>query len=504
MPFFYGWVIVVVGIVVTCVGFGAMMSLTVFLQPMSDAMGWSRTGISTAALLNFLSMGAGLAGVPLDRFGTGRRPVGGALLASAGDGEPGGDARLVQILFGVIVGLARQPYAPMTADHQVVHAQSHAGGRPGLGRLSFGSTFMAAGAVLISTTTGARHARLGDLVAEVIPAPCGAQPPGRVGGRVVAAAPRGPVSRWGRRCARRSSRHRAHALRLLCGALGPISTWRQRHRPRGIGDGRARAQRGRRGLVQRQDRLWAGGRPRRRQAHARDRARDPGVALSLTVQRSDGGFYAVAALFALPTAGHADLRVVVVSIRRQHHGPPSGRSRPWTPGQALGPGAGEALRWLRATRLFIARRHWPRRRGHRSRSAAAQRHVPLATPSLAAEPDGTTCLDLAQPSLENGLGVVGDQLERARVAAAASAGLGAGAADRRDRRAAGDSGRDRRWRRAVHKCSAAADATSRPPPPIESDDRSGCRPRGSRRAEDLGPVGVLGAGGLAVQGGVAA
>ena len=34
MPFFYGWVIVVVGIVVTCVGFGAMMSLTVFLQPL--------------------------------------------------------------------------------------------------------------------------------------------------------------------------------------------------------------------------------------------------------------------------------------------------------------------------------------------------------------------------------------------------------------------------------------------------------------------------------------
>ena len=54
MTLFYGWVIVGVGIVVTCVGFGAMLSLSVFLQPMTEAMGWSRTGIAAAAMLNFL------------------------------------------------------------------------------------------------------------------------------------------------------------------------------------------------------------------------------------------------------------------------------------------------------------------------------------------------------------------------------------------------------------------------------------------------------------------
>src|SRR2546425_12879668 len=59
MRLFYGWIIVGVGIVVTCVGFGAMLTLTVFLTPMADAMGWSRTGISTAALVNWLCMGAG-------------------------------------------------------------------------------------------------------------------------------------------------------------------------------------------------------------------------------------------------------------------------------------------------------------------------------------------------------------------------------------------------------------------------------------------------------------
>jgi Na+-transporting NADH:ubiquinone oxidoreductase subunit NqrD len=56
---FYGWVIVAVGIVVTCVGFGAMLTLSIFLQPVASAMGWSRTGIATAAMLNFFCMGLG-------------------------------------------------------------------------------------------------------------------------------------------------------------------------------------------------------------------------------------------------------------------------------------------------------------------------------------------------------------------------------------------------------------------------------------------------------------
>ena len=49
MKVFYGWVIVAVGMVVTCVGFGAMFSLGVFLQPMAADMGWSRTAISNRA-----------------------------------------------------------------------------------------------------------------------------------------------------------------------------------------------------------------------------------------------------------------------------------------------------------------------------------------------------------------------------------------------------------------------------------------------------------------------
>jgi MFS family permease len=116
----YGWVIVGVGILVTCVGHGAMVSLSVFLQPMSESMGWSRSEISTAALLNWLCLGVGalLWGAVSDRFGT--RVVvlmGGALLGlglvTASRATSIGQ---FQILFGVLVGLAAgSVYTPLTA-----------------------------------------------------------------------------------------------------------------------------------------------------------------------------------------------------------------------------------------------------------------------------------------------------------------------------------------------------------------------------------------------------
>src|SRR5918999_5304801 len=116
----YGWVIVGVGIVVSCIGQGSVVSLGVFLQPMSESMGWSRTGISTAALVNFLAMGVGsfVWGALSDRFGT--RVVvlcGGALLGS-GLLAASQAATLVQfqVLFGGVVGLAAgRFYAPLVS-----------------------------------------------------------------------------------------------------------------------------------------------------------------------------------------------------------------------------------------------------------------------------------------------------------------------------------------------------------------------------------------------------
>jgi MFS family permease len=120
MTLFYGWVVVGVGIVVSCIGVGTMLSLGVFLQPISEATGWSRTGISTAALLNWLCMGIGsfLWGALSDRFGTRVVVLSGGLLLGAGAVTASRATSLgqFQILFGVLVGLAAGSfYAPLTA-----------------------------------------------------------------------------------------------------------------------------------------------------------------------------------------------------------------------------------------------------------------------------------------------------------------------------------------------------------------------------------------------------
>jgi MFS family permease len=120
MKLFYGWVIVGVGIVVTCIGFGAMLTLSVFLQPMAEAMGWSRTGIAAAAMLNFLCMGVGAFawGALSDRFGTRTIVLCGGALLGLGMVLASQATTLLQfqLLYGAIVGVASGSfYAPLTA-----------------------------------------------------------------------------------------------------------------------------------------------------------------------------------------------------------------------------------------------------------------------------------------------------------------------------------------------------------------------------------------------------
>ena len=121
MKLFYGWVIVGVGIVVTCIGMGTMMSLGVFLQPMAQDMGWSRAGISFAAVLNFLAMGFGsfFWGSLSDRFGTRAVVLTGGVLLGFGVLAASQAATLLQfqLLFGILVGLAAGSfYAPLIAN----------------------------------------------------------------------------------------------------------------------------------------------------------------------------------------------------------------------------------------------------------------------------------------------------------------------------------------------------------------------------------------------------
>lgn len=120
MSLSYGWVIITAGMAMSCIGMGAMMSLGVFLQPITQDTGWSRTAVSTAALLNFLGMGVGsfVWGALSDRFGA-RIVVtlGGAMLGLglvlAGRA---GSVLEFQAVYGGTVGLAvGSLYVPMTA-----------------------------------------------------------------------------------------------------------------------------------------------------------------------------------------------------------------------------------------------------------------------------------------------------------------------------------------------------------------------------------------------------
>jgi MFS family permease len=116
----YRWVIVAAGGLMGCVAIGAMFSLPVFLQPMSQATGWSRTGISSAMTLGFLAMGfAGFGwGALLDRYGP--RPVllSGASLLGLSIALASRVTSLLefQIVYGLFVGVAAGAiFAPLMA-----------------------------------------------------------------------------------------------------------------------------------------------------------------------------------------------------------------------------------------------------------------------------------------------------------------------------------------------------------------------------------------------------
>ena len=118
--FNYGWVVVAAGALMTCVGFGTMLSLAVFLQPISDSMGWSRAGVSAAATIDFLCMGAAafVWGMLSDRFGTRIVVLAGSVLLGLGLVAASQAASLwqFQLYFGVLIGVAAGSfYAPMMA-----------------------------------------------------------------------------------------------------------------------------------------------------------------------------------------------------------------------------------------------------------------------------------------------------------------------------------------------------------------------------------------------------
>jgi MFS family permease len=111
---------VALGAFMTCIAVGAMFSLAVFLQPITQATGWSHTAVSAAMTLNFLAMGAaGFGwGALSDRIGP--RPVvlAGAVLLGLGLflASRAQSALQFQLAFGLLVGIAVGSFfSPMIA-----------------------------------------------------------------------------------------------------------------------------------------------------------------------------------------------------------------------------------------------------------------------------------------------------------------------------------------------------------------------------------------------------
>ena len=116
----YGWVMVALGALMTCIAVGAMFSLAVFLRPITESTGWSTTAVSGAMTLNFLAMGAaGFGwGALSDRIGP--RPVvlAGAILLGLGLflASHAQTALQFQLSFGLLVGIAVGSFfSPMIA-----------------------------------------------------------------------------------------------------------------------------------------------------------------------------------------------------------------------------------------------------------------------------------------------------------------------------------------------------------------------------------------------------
>ena len=80
----YRWVIVAAGGVIGCVAIGCLFSLPVFIIPIAGETGWSRTGISGAMTIAFLTMAVGSIGWGMltDRIGPRAVVLAGAVLLS--------------------------------------------------------------------------------------------------------------------------------------------------------------------------------------------------------------------------------------------------------------------------------------------------------------------------------------------------------------------------------------------------------------------------------------
>jgi MFS family permease len=116
---FYGWVVLGAAFLIITMSIGTLFTLAVFLKPIEDSMGWSRSGIGAIGFFNWIVMGLGgvVAGYISDRLGTRRVVLTGGGLLGLGLILSGlvQEAWQFYLTFGLMVGAGVSAfYVPLT------------------------------------------------------------------------------------------------------------------------------------------------------------------------------------------------------------------------------------------------------------------------------------------------------------------------------------------------------------------------------------------------------
>lgn len=117
---FYGWIFLSAAFLIIMIGIGTMFSSGVFLIPLQEEFGWSRSEISLASFLNWTAFGffSFLFGTLSDRIGTRRVVVFGVVMLGLGMILSGFTRQIWQLYltFGLFGGMGVGAiYVPLSA-----------------------------------------------------------------------------------------------------------------------------------------------------------------------------------------------------------------------------------------------------------------------------------------------------------------------------------------------------------------------------------------------------
>jgi MFS family permease len=118
--FFYGWVIVFAGLILSLIMYGVVDSFGMMFKPIAGEFNWDRGTVSVAAMINWITLGVAslIGGALSDRFGSRRVIIVGGLLFVAGTLLMSQIQSLwhLYLVFGIVLAIGRSAAGvPLTA-----------------------------------------------------------------------------------------------------------------------------------------------------------------------------------------------------------------------------------------------------------------------------------------------------------------------------------------------------------------------------------------------------